>query len=337
MKKILVMFSIALLFIVVGCSPSEKDIEKAVERGDYQYIEKYLSTTKYWNDPSKSDTNAAAIEGLVLLNRIDIAVNLYRENKGNSLIEGMIVKAFADALAKSKPQKMPEKLIELIDDDRNDNSDALLRKTAVEIEPSMGIHKIKQYVEKAINERKTLAADTYKKSLNKALLWDVKGIFADVLNLVMQQYSELEKIAIKVSDAKNNLESKKVVIESLKELVKEKEQPVKKAQKNIQDLHSGNPYNLVVIGCLQMGKTMAFATSGRETPYSYCLKSLQEILKRETDALKEERKGLEEAVTEANKLKKYIVEYELHQKINIPNVEAAEAKALESLNNTIAE
>lgn len=64
MKRLLLLFSIVLLFAVVGCSPSEKDIEKAVERGDYQYIEKYLSNPKYRNDSNKSATNVAAVKAL---------------------------------------------------------------------------------------------------------------------------------------------------------------------------------------------------------------------------------------------------------------------------------
>lgn len=360
MKRIFLMLStIVLLFIVAGCSPSKKSIEDAVARGDYQYIENYVNNPNYLIDSSKSAVNAAAIEGLILLDRIDAAVTLYRENKGKPLMEGMIVRAFADALTKSKPQKMPEKLIELIDDDRNDNSDALLRKTAVEIEPSIGTSKIKQYVEKAINDRKTLEykdGHVYKdghltfnypqikESLSKALLWNVKGTFTDALNLVVQQYSELEKITIKQSDAKNNLESKNRHIESRKEVVKEKEQPVKEARGNINDLRSGNPYNLGVIGCLQyhsaISKGRAFATKGREviSPYSYCLTEYQKRLKEAEDNLNQAKKELKEAIIEGkNKdIEKTIADYQSQIKAKLPEVEKAKTQLLKSLNDTIS-
>lgn len=340
MKRLLLMFSIVLLFAVVGCSPSEKSIEKAVAKEDYQYIEKYLSNPKYWNDPNKSASNVAAVEGLILLNRIDSAVTLYKENKGKPS-EEMIVKAFVDALTKSKLQKMPEKLIELIDDSRNNASDAILRRTTVEIEPAKGVSKIKHHVEKAINER--IAAydiPVYKEYMSEAILWDIKGIFTEPLNLVIQQYSELENIHNLLWNAKNNLRDKEQSIELGKRDVEDKEQPVKEAREDINDLRSGNPYNLAVMGCLQFGKLIsegrAFATKGREviSPYSYCLTDYQKRLKEAEDNLNQAKKELKEAIASIKDIKKTIADYQSQIKSKLPEVEKAEAQLLESLDGT---
>lgn len=202
MKRLILLFSIVLLFAVVGCSPSEKSIEKAVAKGDYQYIEKYLSNPKYWNDPNKSTVNAAAVGGLIHLNRIDTAVALYKENKGKPS-EEMIAKAFADALAKSKPQKMPEKLIELIDDDRNNASDALLLKTAIEIEPPLAATKIKTYIERSKENRNT-DANSSVGFINKAMAWDQKGFIEPPLKNLYSELisSNLQRLALEADRLK---------------------------------------------------------------------------------------------------------------------------------------
>lgn len=357
------------LLLILGCSPNEKSIEKAVARGDYEYIEKYLDNPKdwnldnpkYWNDAGEMATRAVAVEGLILLNRIDKAIVFYNEKKGKPVTEEMIVKAFVNALAKNKPQKMPEKLIELINDDENGHSDALLRKTTVEIEPAIGVSKIKHYVEKAINDRQTFTNRDYgagelsfsvdqqkwivgddldfqtpkaKERLSKALLWDVKGVFAELLNLAMQQYSKLETINNLLISTRNDLATKEQDINQRKKDMGDYKQSVESASKNIEDLRYGNPYNLVVNVCLQSGQISAFATSGRETPYSYCLKSLQEVLERDTESLKEKRRELEKAMAEAKKLEKAIAEYESQQKAKLPGIEEAETQLLKSLNST---
>jgi len=289
------------LLLVVGCSPpSEKNIEKAVVKGDYQYIENYIANPKYWDNPNQAATNAAAVEALILLNRIDAAASLYEKNKGKPK-EEMIVNAFVNALIKSKSQKMPEKLVKLIDDDRNENSDALLRKTAVEIESALATSKIKQYADKAINNRQTLKkrdAHIYKESLSKALLWDVKGIFAEPLNLVIQQYSKLEDMEHKKRDIEQNIESERKNLKSY-------EQGVENSQKDINDLYSRNPYNLMVEVCLKLGVAAAYARGGGN-PRAYCLESLEKGLQNNKTDLNNSKVKLEKAIIELKSIEKTI-------------------------------
>lgn len=323
MKKSLLMI---ILVIVIGCSPSERSIEKAVKRGDYQYIENYLSNSEYWYDPKKIDINAAAVEGLILLNRIDSAVALYNKTNSKPLVE-MMIKAFANALVKSKPQKIPEEIVKIAEVGHLDD---LLRKTIVEIEPTIGASKIKSYVEKAINDRQTLKNRdaVYKESLSKALLWDAKSIFAESLNLLMQQYSELENIASKLSDAKNNLENKKQELE----LKRKYEREVEGRQRFINELRSGNPsssYYLAVQGCIQVGAIKASLWGG--SPYSHCLEMSQRDLERVVDNLNKSKEKFEKAIIQVKNIENTGVEIQSQMKAKVIEVEELEAQLLESL------
>lgn len=202
---------LCVLAIAVGCSPSQESIQKAVEKGDYQYLENYLSNPKYWNDPTKSAINEAAIEGLILLNRIDTAIVVYENVKGKPR-EEMVVRAFANALTKSKSKKIPQKLLELINDDRNDASDALLRKTAVEIEPSFSKILFKIYIKRAIESRKKAHPKEILDFVDKAVLWDIKGIFNEPVTALKKQYSGL----ISFYSHSMDLEQKKEWLSSVK-------------------------------------------------------------------------------------------------------------------------
>ena len=294
---------IGLLFIVVGCSPGEKSIEKAVAKGDYQYIEKYLSNPKYWNDPNKSAVNAAAVEGLILLNRIDSAVALYKENKGKPS-EEMIVKAFANALIKSKPQKMPEKLIELIDDNRNDASDTLLLKTTIEAEPSLAASKIKSYIERSKENRNTDANSSIG-FINKAMAWDEKGFIEPPLKNL---YSELVSL---------NLQRLALEADRLKVLALKKE---------ADDLanEASEFFRTVLRQVVSRGGDIN----------NFNATEVQEIQRKE-DRLKDSEKTKKrelDALPKIGDIEKAIAEYEAKIKVKLQELEPAEMLFIEKLN-----
>lgn len=321
MKKLLLFCVLAIT--VVGCSPSEKSIQKAVAKGDYRYIENYIANPKYWDNPKQTATNVAAVGALIQLNRIDTAAKLYKDNKGKPK-EEMIVKAFVNALATSKPQKMPERLVELIDDNRNNSSDTLLRKIAVEIEPAIGIYKIKGYVEAFVYDRKKIDFKSSNEFIKKALLWDIKNKFSESIEAVTSQYSELEALYHNLLSEKSILDSKESEIEEQKGKVEEQKQNVRTWQKDYNDFYYRKP-TLVTIG---------FGCFNNYQSYYFCEESFTNGLKEAKRLLNEERQKLKELELEADckALKKSISKYEAEIKAIMPEAETAEFKLMEKLN-----
>lgn len=350
MNKLLLFCVLAIT--VAGCSPSEKSIQKAVAKGDYQYIENYIANPKYWNNPEKDTVNAAAVEGLVLLSRVDKAVTLYKEYKGKPR-EGMIVKAFVSAFEKgvlpqgaekivelreesvvkayvntlinSKPAKMPENILPIINDDKNESCDVLLRNTAVKIEPAIGLSKIKNYIGSAIGSRKKEEYFIAFSPVYKAILWDVDGTFKEPFGSLMNRYSELKNLYHNLSSAKSSLGSKESEVEEQKGRVKEEEELVRNAQRNYYDFHAGTPNSaLLGLGC--------FSNAFR---YSLCKEFVADALKNAKEPLAEDRQKLKEFEAEAKALKKSIPEYAAKIKAKIPEVETAEIQLMEKLNAAV--
>lgn len=219
----------------------------------------------------------------------------------------MIVKALVNALAKSRPQKMPEKLIELIDDDRNDNSDALLRKTAIEIELSLAVTKIKTYTEQAIDKRKNLNVNSSFDSLKKAVLWDINGSFNVPLNAVKDQYSEIANLYSLID-------------------ISAKRDEIATTENAIGDLTRENTSVSGRMGDLIQNDSRSASERMAEIN-SLGFKS------REIDAsIKEKRTYLENLKLEIKNIEKTMPEYEAKIKTKLSEIEAAESQLLEKLN-----
>lgn len=308
MKKLLLLCVLAVA--VGGCSPSEKSIQKAVEKGDYLYVEKYLSNPKYWNDPNKYATNAVALEALILLNRIDSAVNIYKENKEDPSAEGRIVNAIANGLKKSTIQKVPEKIVELINDDRNNDSDVLLRNTVVEIEKSIAVVKIKAYTERAIENRKNANIDSSIDLVNKAISWDIKStLISDVAKILINHYTELKPLY----DQVNLLNSKKEEFQSIEDRIKQEEG---------QRLSSGQ-FDEAFLG---IGSYSHTSTAERNIILN------AEFSRRAT--IHKKKETLKDIRSEIQAIEKTMPEYEAKINAKTPEVEAAEAQFMEKLNAT---
>lgn len=349
MKKLLLLCLLAVA--VGGCSPSEKSIQKAVAKGDYLYVEKYLNNPKYWNDPNKYATNAVALEALILLNRIDSAVKIYKENKQDISAEKKIANAFVNGLKKSNLQKMPEKIVELINDDRNNDSDVLLRSAVVELEPSIIVTKVKTYIDQAINGRKredslrsavveiepsivVTKVKTYPTFLKKAEMWDMKNIYGDHIKVIKSSYSELDRLNELLTENNSTLESRKnSLVEAKTEILGDDKMLREHDQKNLNDLYAGNPYNynLIVIGCLQMYNNIEFMTEGKKTPYSVCREEFHEHLKEAKERLKDKQKEIQTLQAEIKDIEKNIPDNVSQVKAKQTEVETAEASLLAAL------
>lgn len=351
MKKLLLLCVLAVA--VGGCSPSEKSIQKAAAKGDYLYVEKYLNNPKYWNDPNKYATNAAALEALILLNRIDSAVKIYKENKQDISAEKKIANAFVNGLKKSNLQKMPEKIVELINDDRNNDSDVLLRSAAVELEPSIIVTKVKTYIEQAINGRKredslrsavveiapsieVTKVKTYPTFLKKAEMWDMKNTYRYHIKVIKNSNSELDRLNELLTENNSKLESRQKSLDEAKNGiigVDYWQHDISRNQKHLNDLYARNPYNynLVVIGCLQMYNNIEYMTEGKQTPYSACRETFIERLKEVKESLKEKQKEIQEIQTEIKDIEKDIPDNVSQVNAKQTEVETAEANLTAAL------
>lgn len=307
MKKLLLLCVLAVA--VGGCSPSEKSIRKAVEKGDYLYVEKYLNNPKYWTDPNKYEINAAALEALILLNRIDSAVNIYKENIEDRLAEGRIVNAFVNGLKKSNLQKMPGKIVELINDDRNNDSDDLLRSVVVELEPSVVATKVKTYIEQAISTRKKGAFNFSENSVKKAAFWDINRTFNESLQGLVHKYSELGKLYVVLDNESIAWDGKIKEIVELKKKIKEDKHFAWKIEKNYEHYRYYEPYNPEL-------DRMSFLKIGAQA------------------MVENGEKRLREASNAVRDLDKLIIEHEAQIATNITDVETAENQLLAKLTDT---